>query len=144
MLIDTEIGYVNVAHIIRADGKLDGGSVIYMTDGKFTTSRLSADEVADLAGPVVPNTVGIQAVFFYEEEDGTVGYGLETIVAWRVPVGTPIPIRADGMDVDYLLHPNGRVEHIYVATFDSLASAAEDYAQRNGLKMPMDGIRAPV
>lgn len=125
-LIQTQNGYVNAAHVVRLTRRSGGQADVKMVNGSEEVSIYAFDDVVDMLNDVIPNTTDICAVQIAWEDD-KVWHQIVPIIGWSVASGIVIGILADGSEAEFLIYPSGRVEHVNIQGFDSLADALKDF-----------------
>lgn len=78
----------------------------------------------------MPNTTGAQALFMNVDGDEVVHW-TSPIIAWRVTEKDAVPIVAGGDECQYVLHPSGQVDELYMGLFDTIDEAKSDFMKRN-------------
>lgn len=123
--IDTNIGLINLAHVVRIR-KGDNGFAIIETEAQTGTSLLTFEAIQSQLGTVIPNTTECEGLFL-EMIRGEVVHSFAPIIGWRIGDSGPDPVMPSGDRCDYIVFPNGRVDQMGMTTFESVEDAIRDF-----------------
>lgn len=107
MFIETETGYVNLAHVVRVEGPMSyskragerGSTTLHLVDGSVEKTWKAADKISEQSMPI-PALPGFFLVHFYAPDDADpatfdikAALTKETIIAWNIQASWyPIPV----------------------------------------------------